>query len=66
MEFSSHLRAIDADHVDLECANGDIEQVANDLVYIFAGGELPTAFLQKSGVQITRRFGYAMLKHEKK
>jgi len=37
----------------------------NDLVYIFAGGELPTEFLQKAGVEITKRFGYTMKKHRK-
>jgi thioredoxin reductase (NADPH) len=37
----------------------------NDLVYIFAGGELPTQFLEKTGIKITRKFGEAILKHEK-
>jgi thioredoxin reductase (NADPH) len=37
----------------------------NDLVYIFAGGELPTEFLQKAGVEITKRFGFTMKKHRK-
>jgi thioredoxin reductase (NADPH) len=37
----------------------------NDLVYIFAGGELPTEFLQKAGIEITKRFGYTMKKHAK-
>ena len=35
----------------------------NDLVYIFAGGELPTEFLKKAGIRITRKFGEALLKH---
>ena len=35
-----------------------IEQVLpNDVVFIFAGGELPTAFLQACGVAIDTRFG---------
>lgn len=38
-------------------------ELENDLVYIFAGGELPTEFLQKAGVKITKRFGYTMKKH---
>lgn len=38
-------------------------QIENDLVYIFAGGELPTHFLEKAGVQITKRFGYIMKKY---
>lgn len=35
----------------------------NDLVYIFAGGELPTQFLEKTGIRITKRFGYTVKKH---
>ena len=38
----------------------------NDLVYIFAGGELPTEFLKNAGIEITRKFGEAVLKHEKR
>ena len=45
--------------------NGEAEprKLENDLVYIFAGGELPTKFLQKAGVEITKRFGHVMKKH---
>ena len=39
-------------------------EVENDMVYIFAGGELPTQFLQKAGVQISKRFGYTVKKHK--
>lgn len=39
-------------------------EVDNDMVYIFAGGELPTQFLQKAGVQISKRFGYTVKKHK--
>jgi thioredoxin reductase (NADPH) len=42
--------------------NNEIE-IPNDLVYIFAGGELPTVFLEKLGVRITKKFGEAILKH---
>ena len=38
-------------------------ELKNDLVYIFAGGELPTSFLQKAGVEITKRFGHIVKKH---
>lgn len=38
-------------------------EIPNDLVYIFAGGELPTVFLEKVGVRITKKFGDAVLKH---
>lgn len=37
--------------------------IPNDLVFIFAGGELPTTFLEKIGVRITKKFGEALLKH---
>jgi thioredoxin reductase (NADPH) len=39
------------------------QRILNDRVYIFAGGELPTQFLNKIGIQITRKFGEAILKH---
>jgi len=45
-----------------EAAENPVE-LENDMVYIFAGGELPTQFLQKAGVQISKRFGYTMKKH---
>lgn len=37
--------------------------VENNLVYIFAGGELPIQFLQKAGIEITKKFGEAILRH---
>lgn len=43
--------------------NNPIE-VENNLVYIFAGGELPTSFLQKAGIEITKRFGYILKSHK--
>jgi len=39
------------------------EILPNDLVFIFAGGELPTDFLKKAGIMITKKFGEAILKH---
>ena len=42
---------------------GEIRQIANDLVYIFAGGELPTQFLEKAGIKITKKFGETVMKH---
>ena len=38
-------------------------EMGNDLVYIFAGGELPTQFLEKAGIQITKKFGETVMKH---
>lgn len=37
--------------------------IENDLVYIFAGGILPTKFLEDIGIRITKKFGEAVLKH---
>ncbi len=47
--------------VEGEASNREIE---NDLVYIFAGGILPTKFLQDAGIEVTKRFGYTMKKHK--
>jgi len=37
--------------------------IENDLVFIFAGGILPTKFLEEVGIRITKKFGEAILKH---
>jgi thioredoxin reductase (NADPH) len=43
---------------------GEQLNIKNDLIYIFAGGELPTEFLKKAGIKITKKFGEAVLKHK--
>ncbi len=63
--FNSNLTTIKTDFVEVKFDSNNIEKVENNLVYIFAGGELPTAFLEKAGVQITKRFGYIMKTHKK-
>ena len=35
--------------------NGKSQEIPNDFVWIFAGGEPPTAFLKKIGVQVGLR-----------
>ncbi len=60
--FNSNIVSIHDDNVLLKI-NEETKQIDNDLVYIFAGGELPTAFLQKAGVEVKKRFGYTMKKH---
>jgi thioredoxin reductase/NAD-dependent dihydropyrimidine dehydrogenase PreA subunit len=63
--FNSTLVSIHDDYVILKTETATTpEKITNDLVYIFAGGELPTGFLQKSGVNISKRFGYVMKRHE--
>jgi len=62
--FSTNPLHINKDSVVLTTSKeGEELYIENDLVYIFAGGELPTQFLQKAGVEITKKFGEAVLKH---
>lgn len=63
--FNSRLTAIKKDTVDIEIDAQETRKSSfeNDLVYIFAGGELPTQFLRKIGLEITMKFGEAVLKH---
>lgn len=64
MIYNSNLVRINPDNVLIRVdGQEEVLSVLNDLVYIFAGGELPTQFLQKAGVEITRRFGYTMKKY---
>jgi thioredoxin reductase len=42
--------------------DGETQKLKNDLVYIFAGGELPTQFLEKTGIKIERKFGETVMK----
>lgn len=64
--FNSNLTSIEDTRVKI-FVEADREELVleNDLVYIFAGGELPTQFLEKIGIRITKKFGEAILKHEK-
>lgn len=60
--FNSNVKEIRKGEVVLS-ANNKEEILENELVYIFAGGELPNQFLQKAGISITKKFGEAILKH---
>ncbi|MCT8340913.1 NAD(P)-binding domain-containing protein [Flavobacteriaceae bacterium TK19130] len=63
--YSSDCVAINEDSVLLKVeGEEDTRQLKNDRVYIFAGGEMPTNFLQKAGIEITKRFGYILKKHK--
>jgi thioredoxin reductase (NADPH) len=65
VRFSTNLLGITEEEVTIASVQdeGQRQQVRNDLVYIFAGGELPTQFLKKTGIEITQKFGEAILKH---
>lgn len=59
--FSSNVIAINENTVLLKIDDQkNTLQITNDMVYIYAGGELPVTFLQNAGIQITKRFGYIM------
>jgi len=60
--FNSNLKSINETSVMIN-VEGEERRIENDLVYIFAGGELPTGFLQKAGVEITKRFGHIVKKY---
>jgi thioredoxin reductase len=62
--LSSNIVSIEDDSVIISAGKkGEIRNIANDLVYVFAGGELPTQFLEKAGVKITKKFGETVMKH---
>ena len=64
VRFNTNLKSIEEDKVKIEnILSGEVTDLENDLVYIFAGGELPTQFLEKAGIKITKKFGEAILKH---
>lgn len=65
--LNSNLTSIEEKFVNIKIdGNEEIFELENDLVYIFAGGELPTRFLKNVGIEITTKFGEAILKHEKR
>jgi thioredoxin reductase (NADPH) len=63
VQFKTNLRSIDKEQVLLTNGGTGEQRLRNDRVFIFAGGELPTQFLNKIGIQITKKFGEAVLKH---
>lgn len=64
--FNSVVEEIFDDKVDLIINGTEKKSIKNDLVYIFAGGELPTQFLEKIGIKITKKFGETILTHKSK
>lgn len=63
VRFNTNLTNIETKEVILANGGTGEQRIRNDRVYIFAGGELPTQFLNKIGIEITRKFGEAVLKH---
>ena len=50
--FSTKLREIRVDDVLLKRADGSVESVPNDVVFVMIGREAPLAFLRRSGVAL--------------
>jgi len=64
VRLNTNLVSIEDDTVSLTTGTeGEKDILPNDLVYIFAGGELPIQFLEKSGILITKKFGEIVMKH---
>ena len=62
--LNSNIVSIEPDSINYTVNNTDeVLKMPNDLIYIFAGGELPTQFLRKIGIEITTKYGEAILKH---
>lgn len=64
VRFETNVVEILDHEVHLKEKDGSVLTLTNDLVYIFAGGELPTQFLEKAGIKISKRFNYTMLSHK--
>ncbi len=62
--YNSNIVCINDGTVDLTYSDSE-EAISfeNDLVYIFAGGELPIGFLKNAGIEISKRFAYIVKKH---
>jgi thioredoxin reductase (NADPH) len=64
VRLNSNLISIEDEYILLTVEKeGEPLKLKNDLVYIFAGGELPTQFLEKAGIMITKKFGETVMKH---
>lgn len=62
--YNSNLKEVRDNSISLQVKDEEeMREIQNDLVYIFAGGELPTKFLTNAGIEIQKRFGYIMKKH---
>lgn len=66
MAYNSNVTEITPDKIKLKYNDDRVEELSNDKIFIFAGGILPTKFLEGMGIQITKRFGDAILSHQKK
>ncbi|MGB0429806.1 MAG: NAD(P)-binding domain-containing protein, partial [Bacteroidia bacterium] len=62
--YNSNLVEIKPDEVEISISGKDENQkLANDKVYIFAGGELPIKFLENAGITVDKTFGKIVKKY---
>jgi thioredoxin reductase (NADPH) len=59
IHWSTTVMRVESDLVWLSPEVGEPYAFLNDQVFVFAGGELPTSFLERCGVLIDTRFGAA-------
>lgn len=65
--YNTNVVEIAETHVILKNSiSGENFKIPNDLVFIFAGGELPIDLLKKAGISVETKFGEAVLKHNRK
>ena len=64
IQYSTEVIAINEKQVHLinKITNENMT-IDNDMVYIFAGGELPNGFLKKCGIQVNLKQGEVVMKH---
>ena len=62
--YNTNVKEIKDDNVIIinSVTNDEID-LDNDMVFIFAGGELPIKFLEQTGIKVDKKFGEALLKH---
>jgi len=64
--FHTEVKKIEKETILLEdTSDSRFVEMKNDLVYIFAGGELPVALLKKAGVSMTTKRGEVYMTHTK-
>jgi thioredoxin reductase (NADPH) len=64
VRLNTNLVSIEDEYISLATGkSGEIIKLKNDLVYIFAGGELPTQFLEKAGIKFEKKFGETVMRH---
>ncbi|MEI8273039.1 MAG: NAD(P)-binding domain-containing protein [Paludibacter sp.] len=64
VQFNTNLVSINEGFISYNANESDeILKWENDMVYIFAGGELPSQFLKNIGIEVSTKRGEAILKH---